>query len=391
MASGPEGWIRRGRGRGEQSGAYHPGIVSRFVPVRVAALVAVVAAGGFAAGCSSTGTESPAPIATPGSLDSAAPSSDSAASEGISEPAAAPAAGPRLPEPAATPAPEPQLPEPAATPAPEPQLPEPVATPAPEPQAPDPAAGPNGSTGLPDGADGPGIARWTVEILERRPHDPAAFTQGLEMADGSLYESTGLYGLSSLRRVDPATGSVTAETAVSADLFGEGLTVVDDRIVQLTWKAGRALVYDRATLELVGEFNYEGEGWGLCRSGGELVMSDGSDRLARRDPESFELIETVTVASPGVAVDRLNELECVDSLVIANVWQTPELLVIDLADGQVKAVIDGQPLLDDVLAAAPDPSTLDVLNGVAALNDGTFLITGKLWPLMYRVRVVEAS
>ena len=378
MASGPEGWTRRGRGQGQRSGAYHPAIVSRLVPVRVAALVAVVAAGGFVVGCSPTGTDSPAPIAAPGSPDSAAPGSEPADSGGISEPTAAPAAGPRLPEPAATPTPEPQLPEPAATPAP-------------EPQAPEPAAGPNGSTGLPDGTDGPGIARWTVEILERRPHDPAAFTQGLEMADGVLYESTGLYGLSSLRRVDPATGSVTAETAVAADLFGEGLTVVDDQIVQLTWKAGRALVYDRATLKLVDEFSYQGEGWGLCRSGSELVMSDGSDRLARRDPESFELIDTVTVAGVGLVVDRLNELECVDGLVIANVWQTPELLVIDLADGQVKAVIDGQPLLDDVLAAAPDPSTLDVLNGVAALNDGTFLITGKLWPLMYRVRVIEAS
>ena len=253
------------------------------------------------------------------------------------------------------------------------------------------APAPAGPSGLPDLDSGAGPARWTVEILERRPHDPAAFTQGLEMAGGALYESTGLYGRSSLRLVDPATGAVTAETAVADDLFAEGLTVVGDRIVQLTWKAGRALVYDRSTLGLVGEFAYEGEGWGLCRSDGELVMSDGSDRLARRDPESFELIGTVAVASVGVAVDRLNELECLDGLVIANVWQTPDLLVIDLADGRVAAVIDGRPLIDDVIAAAADPGALDVLNGVAALDDGTFLMTGKLWPLMYRVRVVEAS
>ncbi len=254
----------------------------------------------------------------------------------------------------------------------------------------EPAAASANPSGLPDLDSEAGAARWTVEILERRPHDPAAFTQGLEMADGALYESTGLYGRSSLRRVDPATGAVTAEAAVADDLFAEGLTVVDDRIVQLTWKAGRALVYDRATLGLVGEFAYEGEGWGLCRSGGELVMSDGSDRLARRDPESFELIGTVAVASVGVVVDRLNELECLDGLVIANVWQTPELLVIDIADGRVAAVIDGQPLIDDVVTAA-DPGAIDVLNGVAALGDGTFLMTGKLWPLMYRVRVVEAD
>lgn len=258
-----------------------------------------------------------------------------------------------------------------------------------EPAAPPALASP---PGLPELDSEAGAARWTVEILERRPHDPDAFTQGLEMADGALYESTGLYGRSSLRRVDPATGAVTAEAAVADDLFAEGLTVVDDRIVQLTWKAGRALVYDRTTLGLVGEFAYEGEGWGLCRSGGELVMSDGSDRLARRDPESFELIGTVAVASAGIAVDRLNELECLDGLVIANVWQTPELLVIDIADGRgrVAAVIDGQPLIDDVVTAA-DPGAIDVLNGVAALNDGTFLMTGKLWPLMYRVRVVEVN
>ena len=254
----------------------------------------------------------------------------------------------------------------------------------------EPAAASANPSGLPDLDSEAGAARWTVEILERRPHDPDAFTQGLEMADGALYESTGLYGRSSLRRVDPATGAVTAEAAVADDLFAEGLTVVDDRIVQLTWKAGRALVYDRTTLGLVGEFAYEGEGWGLCRSGGELVMSDGSDRLARRDPESFELIGTVAVASAGVAVDRLNELECLDGLVIANVWQTSELLVIDIADGRVAAVIDGQPLIDDVVTAA-DPGAIDVLNGVAALDDGTFLMTGKLWPLMYQVRVVEAD
>lgn len=317
------------------------------VPIRAAALVAAIAA---AVGCSPAATGAPS-VTAANSPAPTAPSEtgDSSAADAV------PVADANGDEPAAPPA---------------------LASP----------------SGLPDFDLEAGAARWTVEILERRPHDPDAFTQGLEIADGALYESTGLYGRSSLRRVDPATGAVTAETAVADDLFAEGLTVVDDRIVQLTWKAGRALVYDRVTLDLVGEFAYEGEGWGLCRSGGELMMSDGSDRLARRDPESFELIGTVAVASAGVAVDRLNELECLDGLVIANVWQTPELLVIDIADGRgrVAAVIDGQPLIDDVVTAA-DPGTIDVLNGVAALGDGTFLMTGKLWPLMYRVRVVEAG
>lgn len=364
------------------------------VPIRAAALVAAIA---VAVGCSPAPDDPPAPAASsaPGDpvlSDLGEPPASAVLSE--SGESAATAAPPEPGNPAATAAP-PEPGDPAATAAPsEPGNPAaadtpPVAAADSGETAASPA--PAGPSGLPDLDSGAGPARWTVEILERRPHDPAAFTQGLEMADGALYESTGLYGRSSLRLVDPATGAVTAETAVADDLFAEGLTVVGDRIVQLTWKAGRALVYDRSTLGLVGEFAYEGEGWGLCRSGGELVMSDGSDRLTRRDPESFELIGTMTVTAAGVTVDRLNELECLDGLVIANVWQTPELVVIDLADGRVAAVIDGRPLIDDVIAAAADPGAIDVLNGVAALDDGTFLMTGKLWPLMYRVRMVAAS
>ena len=388
------------------------------VPIRAAALVAAIA---VAVGCSPAPDHPPAPAASsapgepvlsglgePPASAVLSESGESAATAALPEPGnpAATAAPSEPGNPAATNA-SPEPGNPAATAAP-PEPGNPAATNASsEPgnpavtDAPPVAVADSGETaappapadrsGLPDLDSGTGAARWTVEILERRPHDPAAFTQGLEMADGALYESTGLYGRSSLRLVDPATGAVTAETAVADDLFAEGLTVVGDRIVQLTWKAGRALVYDRSTLGLVGEFAYGGEGWGLCRSDGELVMSDGSDRLTRRDPESFELIGTVAVASAGIAVDRLNELECLDGLVIANVWQTPDLLVIDLADGRVAAVIDGRPLIDDVIAAAAEPGTIDVLNGVAALGDGTFLMTGKLWPLMYRVRVVEAD
>lgn len=352
------------------------------VPIRAAALVAAIAA---AVGCSPAPDDPPTTAAPPALsgpvLSDLGEPPTSAALTDLGEPPAS-AVLSESGESAATAAP-PEPGNPAAANAP------PVAVANDdEPTAP---PVPADRSGLPDLDSGAGAVRWTVEILERRPHDPAAFTQGLEMADGALYESTGLYGRSSLRLVDPATGAVTAETAVADDLFAEGLTVVGDRIVQLTWKAGRALVYDRATLGLVREFAYEGEGWGLCRSGGELVMSDGSDRLTRRDPESFELIGTVVVASANITVDRLNELECLDGLVIANVWQTPELVVIDLADGRVAAVIDGQPLIDDVIAAAADPGAIDVLNGVAALNDGTFLMTGKLWPHMYRVRVVEAD
>lgn len=237
------------------------------------------------------------------------------------------------------------------------------------------------------------MARWTVEIVESVPHDPDAFTQGLEVVNGTMYEGTGLWGRSSLRTVDPDNGKVTAQIDLAEDLFGEGLTAVDDRIIQLTWQSGTALVYDRATLALVGEHRYEGEGWGLCLMGDELIMSDGSDRLARRDPLTFELLATVTVTAPGYdgRLDYLNELECVDGLVIANVWQSERLLVIDPGTGRVAAAIDAQRLVDDVLGVAPG-SGIDVLNGVAAAEDGsdTLWMTGKLWPRLYRVRVVEA-
>lgn len=238
---------------------------------------------------------------------------------------------------------------------------------------------------------GDGVARWTVEIMEWVPHDPDAFTQGLEVADGTMYESTGLWGQSSLRAVDPATGEVTARVDLSEEFFGEGLTVVGDEIVQLTWRNGTALVYDRTTLELLRAHSYAGEGWGLCLSEDVLIMSDGSDRLTRRDPRTFEPLDTVTLTAPGYdgRLDYLNELECAEDLVIANVWQTDSLLVIDPESGRVVAAVDAGPLIDDVMQD-PAAGAMDVLNGVAAAgSDGTLWMTGKLWPRLYRVRLVE--
>lgn len=235
-----------------------------------------------------------------------------------------------------------------------------------------------------------GVARWTVEIIEWLPHDPEAFTQGLEITGGTMYESTGLRGQSSLRTVDTVTGEVVARVDLADDLFGEGLTVVGDTVVQLTWQSGTALVYDRSTLELVGEHAYQGEGWGLCLSGDVLIMSDGSDRLARRDPQTFDLLGAVTVTAPGYGgrLDYLNELECVEDLVIANVWQTDGLLVIEPESGRVVAAIDAGPLVGD--ASRNSSHDMDVLNGVAFDPDtATLWMTGKLWPRLYRVRIVE--
>lgn len=247
------------------------------------------------------------------------------------------------------------------------------------------------SSVFPPIGDGWEVARWTVEIVESVPHDPDAFTQGLEVTDGTMYESTGLRGRSSLRTVDTATGEVTAQVELANEFFGEGLTVVGDRIIQLTWQSGKALVYDRATLEAVGEHDYQGEGWGLCDAGSVLIMSDGSDRLAFRDPQTFELLGWVPVTAPNYdgRLDHLNELECVEGLVIANVWQTNHLLVIHPGTHRVVAAIDAGPLVEDVSQASPT-GQIDVLNGVALdEKTATLWMTGKLWPRLYRVRVVE--
>ena len=239
--------------------------------------------------------------------------------------------------------------------------------------------------------DSDGVAQWTVEIIEWFPHDSEAFTQGLEIAGDVMYESTGLRGRSSLRTVNSTTGNVTTRIDLPDEFFGEGLTVVGDEIVQLTWQSGTALVYDRHSLQLVGEHRYDGEGWGLCLSGDVLIMSDGSDRLARRDPQTFELLGTVTVTAAGYdgRVDYLNELECVEGMVIANVWQTEQLLVIDPATGRAVAAIDAGPIIDNMRQNS-SASDIDVLNGVAFDPEtATLFMTGKLWPRLYRVRVVE--
>ena len=305
-------------------------------------------------------------------------------------------AAPNEPAAPAEPSQEPEPTDEPAAPAEPSTEPEELAAAAGEPSghetAPEPAQDESPTDGpvFPPVGEGAGVARWTVEIIESVLHDPGAFTQGLEMADGRMYESTGLRGRSSLRTIDPATGEVAARVDLPDELFGEGLTVVGDKIVQLTWQSEIALVYDRHTLEELGVHAYEGEGWGLCLSEDVLIMSNGSDRLARRDPETFELLGTVTVTASGYdgRLDYLNELECVQDLVIANVWQTDRLLVIDLESGRVVAAIDAGPLVDDVRRRAT--GDLDVLNGVAFDPDSaTLWMTGKLWPRFYRVRIVE--
>ena len=230
-------------------------------------------------------------------------------------------------------------------------------------------------------ASGKKAERLTVEVLAEFPHDRGAFTQGLLWDDGHLWESTGEYGRSTLRQVDPATGEVRRQVDVDPALFAEGLALVGDRLIQLTWRSGLALAYDKASLAVVGQFTYQGQGWGLAWDGRRLVMSDGSSRLTFRDAETFEALGTLRVTLDGAPLGSLNELEVVDGWIYANLWQDDRIVRIDPESGKVRAVIDASGLLSPM-----ERLTTDVLNGIAYDPDSkTFWITGKNWPSMFQV------
>jgi glutaminyl-peptide cyclotransferase len=232
------------------------------------------------------------------------------------------------------------------------------------------------------------VARWTVEVIERIDHDPMAFTQGLEVVDGVGYESTGRRGESTVRRFDPTTGEVTMSVPLADAVFAEGLTLIDNRLVQLTYTSGIAYVRSPDDLEVVDTFTYEGEGWGICAPGDDtLWLSDGTTTLRRLDGEGDRVIESVDVQGAGVTVGQLNELECVAGHVLANMWGRDDIAVIDPDAGRVVAVIDASALADEVAPAVASDDQ-NVLNGIAALDDGTLLLTGKRWPTLFRVRLV---
>jgi len=235
------------------------------------------------------------------------------------------------------------------------------------------------------GPDQPPL-KLRVEVLARLPHDTGAFTEGLVMNDGRLFESTGLEGHSEVREVDPATGRVVRATPLADDEFGEGLAAVDDELVQLTWQNGVAFRWDPDTLGEEGRATYRGEGWGLCYDDatGRLIQTDGSAALIFRDPATFAELGRVAVTSEGKALPKLNELECTTDGVWANVWQTSSIVRIDPASGRVTAVVDADGL------APPNADHEDVLNGIARRPDGSWFVTGKRWPTLYVARFVPA-
>ena len=224
---------------------------------------------------------------------------------------------------------------------------------------------------------------WRVRIEAWWHHDTDAFTQGLETDSSTIYESTGLYGESRLRALDGPTE--LRSVALDSEVFGEGLTLVRDEIIQLSWREGRALRWDRDTFESRGEFRYQGEGWGICwdEVGSRLLMSDGTSTLTHRNREDFAVVATTTIRRSNEPVSRINELECVEGLVVANIWMSNEIIVFDPDSGEVLVSIDAASLAAEVGISAGESHA--VLNGVAYQGDGKWILGGKNWPLQFLV------
>jgi len=234
----------------------------------------------------------------------------------------------------------------------------------------------------------PRVERLVPQVVRTLPHDTGAYTQGLVLHQGRFFESTGRYGRSELREVDPETGRVLRSVSLGDEYFGEGLALVGDRLIQLTWQEGVAFVWDAATFDLLQTLSYQGHGWGLCYDGTHLYMTSGGSLLMRRDPDTFALLGSQQITLEGTALWQVNELACVGDYIYGNVYPTDRIVQIDKASGRVVAEIDGSRLVPPG-GRPPDPGDA-VLNGIA--HDpatGTFYLTGKLWSAVFEVRFVE--
>lgn len=251
---------------------------------------------------------------------------------------------------------------------------------------------PKGTTGTAPGAAPEAPARRGApvlgyEVVARYPHDPKAYTQGLFIADGTLFESTGRHGTSTLRIVDLETGTVKERTALDAAYFGEGIAPYKGLVVMLTWREGKAFVFDRKRLTPQYEYSYEGEGWGLTFDGAHFWMSDGTHELRVIDPTGFKEVRRVAVTDDGLSIGNLNELEWIEGELWANVWQTDRIVRIDPETGKVNAWVDLRGILGSHRVRDPRD---EVLNGIAwDAAQRKLYVTGKHWPWLYEVRVRE--
>ena len=227
---------------------------------------------------------------------------------------------------------------------------------------------------------------YGFKVVHVYPHDRHAFTQGLEFHGGFLYEGTGLYGQSTLRKEELQTGKVLQEITLPPQLFGEGITVLNERIVQLTWQSHVGFIYDQHTFHRLKTFSYPGEGWGLANDGRTIYMSDGTAQIRRLDPLTLHELSRITVHEGDRQIQELNELECVRGELYANVWQTNHIVRIAPKDGTVLGWID----LSGLLTTQEQEQNVDVLNGIAydPARDRLF-VTGKLWPKLFQIRLIR--
>ena len=226
---------------------------------------------------------------------------------------------------------------------------------------------------------------YGYRIVNRYPHDPDGFTQGLVFVDGFLFEGTGLHGQSSLRKVELATGTILQRKNLPARFFGEGVTVYGNKVIQLTWKANLGFVYDKDTFQLIETFHYPTEGWGITHDGKHLIMSDGTSTLYYLHPETYKQVGLLKVHDRKGPVSDLNELEFVQGMIFANVWRTDKIAQISPETGEVLAWIDLKGLLGPEDRFQP----VDVLNGIAydQVNNRLF-VTGKLWPRLFEIKLI---
>jgi len=229
---------------------------------------------------------------------------------------------------------------------------------------------------------------YTYKVINTFPHDRKAFTQGLVFEDGVLYEGTGLSGRSTLRKVELETGNVLQTRKLSGEFFGEGITIYESHIIQLTFLSNTGFVYNKDTFELVREFNYPTQGWGITHNGRHLIMSDGTPILYFLDPETFDRVRWIKVCDRDVPVWGLNELEYVQGQIYANVWPTERIARIAPETGQVLGWID----MKGLLARQDYTGYEDVLNGVAYDKERDRLfVTGKLWPKLFEIKLIPAK
>lgn len=225
---------------------------------------------------------------------------------------------------------------------------------------------------------------FSYRIVNTFSHDPEAFTQGLVWKDGFLYESTGLYGSSSLRKVDLETGTVMQNIPLSNDYFAEGITIFDDKIYLLTWKEQIGFVYDKKTLNLLDAFSYAHEGWGITNNNKSLILSDGTSTLHFLDPETFEEIKQINVHDGIYLIHNINELEYINGYIYANIWQTERIAVIEPDSGKVIFWLDLSGILNNVEYS----NKVDVLNGIAYdVEQNRLFVTGKLWPALFEIEI----